>query len=37
VYDATYLELAERRRLPLVCKDGSLRKAASRRGIVLPD
>ena len=35
VYDATYLELAERRTLALACKDGPLRKAASQRGIQL--
>jgi predicted nucleic acid-binding protein len=35
VYDATYLELAERRALPLACKDGPLRKAAKRRGLPL--
>jgi predicted nucleic acid-binding protein len=30
VYDAAYLELALRRKLPLACKDGPLRKAAKR-------
>lgn len=35
IYDATYLELAERRTLPLGCKDGPLKKAAKRRGIQL--
>jgi predicted nucleic acid-binding protein len=35
VYDATYLELALRRKLPLACIDGPLRKAASRAGIGL--
>jgi predicted nucleic acid-binding protein len=35
VYDATYLELAERRALALACKDGSLRKAPQQRGIRL--
>jgi predicted nucleic acid-binding protein len=35
VYDAAYLELAERRSLPLACKDGPLMKAARRRGIRL--
>jgi hypothetical protein len=35
VYDAAYLELAERRTLALACKDGPLRKAAKRRGLVL--
>ena len=29
VYDAAYLELAQRRKLALGCKDGPLRKAAS--------
>jgi predicted nucleic acid-binding protein len=35
VYDATYLDLAERRKLPLGCKDGPLKKAAAERGIRL--
>jgi uncharacterized protein (TIGR03382 family) len=35
VYDAAYLELAQRRKLRLACKDGSLRKAARRAGISL--
>jgi predicted nucleic acid-binding protein len=35
VYDAAYLELAQRRRLPLACKDGSLRTAARRAAIEL--
>lgn len=35
VYDATYLELAQRRRLVLGCKDGPLREAAKRSGIRL--
>src|SRR5262245_5021369 len=35
VYDAAYLELAERRALPLACKDGPLRKAAKQRGLPL--
>lgn len=35
VYDATYLELAERRRLVLGCKDGPLRNAARTRGVSL--
>jgi predicted nucleic acid-binding protein len=35
VYDAVYLELAERRALPLACKDGPLRKAAKQRGLPL--
>jgi predicted nucleic acid-binding protein len=30
VYDASYLELAQRRTLPLGCKDGPLRDAALR-------
>ena len=33
IYDAAYLELAQRRNLPLACKDGPLRDAASRIGI----
>jgi predicted nucleic acid-binding protein len=33
VYDAAYLDLALRRRLPLACKDGPLRRAALARGI----
>jgi predicted nucleic acid-binding protein len=35
VYDAAYLELAQRRRLPLGCKDGPLRMAAKRSGVSL--
>ena len=35
VYDTTYLELAQRRRLPLACLDGPLRKAASSAGAVI--
>lgn len=35
VYDAAYLELAERRRLVLGCKDGPLRTAARRAGVSL--
>lgn len=35
VYDAAYLELAERRQLALGCKDGPLRKAARRAGVRL--
>ena len=35
VYDAAYLELADRRTLPLACKDGPLRKAAKQHGIRL--
>jgi len=33
VYDAAYLELAQRNRLPLACKDGPLREAAGRCGV----
>ena len=35
VYDAAYLELAQRRRLALGCRDGPLRKAAKRAGVDL--
>ena len=35
VYDAAYLELAQRRKLVLGCKDGPLRKAAKRSGVSL--
>ena len=35
VYDAAYFELAERLKLPLACKDGTLRRAASRADIKL--
>ena len=35
VYDAAYLELAERRTLALACADGPLRKAAKQRGVRL--
>jgi predicted nucleic acid-binding protein len=35
VYDAAYLELAQRRKLALACKDGALRKAAKRAGVRL--
>jgi predicted nucleic acid-binding protein len=35
VYDAAYLELAQRRKLALACKDGPLRKAAKRAGVRL--
>lgn len=35
VYDAAYLELAERRTLALACKDSPLRKAAKQRGVRL--
>ncbi|MSQ72796.1 MAG: PIN domain-containing protein [Betaproteobacteria bacterium] len=34
-YDAAYLELALRGRLPLASRDGPLRKAASRAGVLL--
>jgi len=37
VYDAAYLELAQRRKLVLGCKDGALRKAARRAGVTLWD
>jgi len=33
VYDAAYLELVQRRKLVLGCKDGPLRKAAKRCGV----
>jgi uncharacterized protein (TIGR03382 family) len=35
VYDAAYLELAQRRRLVLACTDGPLRKAARQAGVGL--
>lgn len=35
VYDAAYLELAQRRRLPLATLDDALREAAARVGIQL--
>ena len=35
VYDAAYLELAQRRKLVLGCKDGPLRKAAKHSGVSL--
>ncbi|HVL67057.1 MAG TPA: type II toxin-antitoxin system VapC family toxin [Vicinamibacterales bacterium] len=35
VYDAAYLELAQRRNVPLACADGPLRKAAARAGVAL--
>lgn len=35
VYDATYLELAQRRALLLGCKDGPLREAARQAGVGL--
>ena len=36
VYDAAYLELALRKRLPLGCKDGPLRAAAKRCHLKFP-
>lgn len=33
VYDAAYLELAQRLNLPLGCKDGALRRAAQACGV----
>jgi len=35
VYDAAYLELALRLKLPLACKDGPLREAAKQRRVVI--
>jgi len=35
VYDAAYLELAQRRKLALACGDGSLRKIAEKCGVQL--
>ena len=35
IYDATYLELADRRKLALASKDEALRKAAKRAGVRL--
>jgi predicted nucleic acid-binding protein len=35
-YDATYLELAIRRGLPLVTKDEALIAAAARTGVAVP-
>ena len=35
VYDAAYLELAQRRRLVLGCKDSTLRSAAKQAGVTL--
>jgi predicted nucleic acid-binding protein len=35
VYDAAYLELAQRRALPVGCKNGPLRAAAKRAGVSL--
>lgn len=33
VYDAAYLELAQRRSLPLACRDGPLRRAPQECGV----
>jgi predicted nucleic acid-binding protein len=33
VYDACYLDVAMRHRIPLACKDGPLRRAATRNGV----
>jgi predicted nucleic acid-binding protein len=35
VYDAAYLELAQRRELMLACKDSPLREAAKKSGVKL--
>jgi predicted nucleic acid-binding protein len=35
VYDAAYLELAQRRGLPLATLDTDLRRAASAEGVIL--
>ena len=35
VYDAAYLELAQRRKLALACQDGPLRQAAQLAGVTL--
>ena len=35
VYDAAYLELAQRRKLALACTDGPLRRAAKHVGVTL--
>ena len=35
VYDTAYLELAQRRKLALGCKDGPLREAAKQAGVSL--
>jgi len=35
VYDAAYLELAQRKGLSLACKDGPLRRAARQAGVAL--
>ncbi len=37
VYDAAYLELASRLRLPIATSDGKLRRAASAEGVPLVD
>jgi predicted nucleic acid-binding protein len=36
LYDAAYLELAQRQRAPLATLDGALRTAAAAVGVVLP-
>jgi predicted nucleic acid-binding protein len=35
IYDAAYLELASRKKLPLACRDGALREAAKRLRVKL--
>jgi predicted nucleic acid-binding protein len=35
VYDAAYLELAQRQKLELGCSDGALRRAAKATGVSL--
>jgi len=35
VYDAAYLDVAQRRKLPLGCKDGPLQEAAKHAGVRL--
>lgn len=35
IYDAVYLELAQRMKLPIACKDGPLRSAARRARVKL--
>lgn len=35
IYDAAYLELARRRRLPLACRDASLQAAAIEAGVAI--
>lgn len=36
VYDASYVELAMRRALPLITLDGAMRGAAERLGVIVP-